>query len=82
MGIPADEAAWPTTGTLAAYVFSELFPEAVLRLTGTTVTDRPEQTVFAHGWGPAVPVTAEHRLAAEGALLRAWAARGRIELVA
>ena len=28
MGIPADEAAWPTTGTLAVYVFSELFPAA------------------------------------------------------
>ncbi len=82
MGIPADEPAWPTTGTLAAYVFAELFPEAVVRLTGTTVADRPEQTEFAHGWGPAVAVTAEHRLAAEGALLRKWAAQGRIELVA
>jgi hypothetical protein len=82
MGIPADDAAWPTTGTLAAYVFSELFPAATLRLTGTTVAERPEQTEFAHGWGPAVAVTAEHRLAAEGALLRRWAAQGRIELVA
>ncbi len=82
MGIPADEAAWPTTGTLAAYVFSELFPEAALRLTGTTVAERPEQTEFAHGWGPAVAVTAEHRLTVEGVLLRTWAAQGRIELVA
>ena len=82
MGIPADEPAWPTTGTLAAYVFSELFPTAAVRLTGTTVAERPEQTEFAHGWGPAVAVTAEHRLAAEGALLRRWAAQGRIELVA
>jgi hypothetical protein len=82
MGIPADDAAWPTTGTLAAYVFSELFPEATLRLTGTTVAERPEQTEFAHGWGPAVAVTPEHRLAAEGALLRRWATEGRIELVA
>jgi hypothetical protein len=82
MGIPADEAAWPTTGTLAAYVFTELFPAAAVRLTGTTVADRPEQTEFAHGWGPPVAVTAEHRLDAEGALLRAWAAQGRIELVA
>ena len=82
MGIPADEPAWPTTGTLAAYAFSELFAGAAVRLTGTTVADRPEQTEFAHGWGPAVAVTAEHRLAAEGALLRTWAAQGRIELVA
>ena len=45
MGIPADEAAWPTTGTLAVYVFSELFPEAELRFTGTTVAerDRPDR---------------------------------------
>jgi hypothetical protein len=82
MGIPAEEPAWPTTGTLAAYVFTELFPEAEVRLTGTTVADRPEQTEFAHGWGQAVAVTAEHRLAKEGALLRSWAAQGRIELVA
>ena len=82
MGISADDAAWPTTGTLAAYVFSELFPAAAVRLTGTTVAERPEQTEFAHGWGPAVAVTAEHRVAAEGALLRRWAAQGRIELVA
>ena len=82
MGIPPEEPAWPTTGTLAAYVFSELFPEAEVRLTGTTVADHPEQTEFAHGWGPAVAVTAEHRLAQEGALLRSWAAQGRIELVA
>ena len=82
MGIPAAEAAWPTTGTLAAYVFSELFPTAKVRLTGTTVVDRPEQTEFAHGWGPAVAITPEHRLAAEGALLRRWADQARIELVA
>jgi hypothetical protein len=82
MGIPADEPAWPTTGTLAVYLFSELFPEAALRFTGTTVADHPEQTEFAHGWGPAVEVTAEHRLATEGALLRKWATQGRIELVA
>jgi hypothetical protein len=82
MGIPADEAAWPTTGTLAVYVFSELFPEAELRFTGTTVAERDDQTEFTHGWGPAVAVTPEHRLAAEGALLRKWAAQGRIELVA
>jgi hypothetical protein len=82
MGIPADEAAWPTTGTLAVYLFSRLFPEATLRFTGTTVAERPEQTEFAHDWGPPVAVTPEHRLVAEGALLRRWAAQGRIELVA
>ena len=82
MGIPAAEAAWPTTGTLAVYLFSEMFPAATVRFTGTTVVDRPEQTEFAHGWGPAVAVTAEHRLAAEGALLRRWAEQARIELVA
>ncbi len=67
---------------MAAYVLSELFPTAAVRLTGTTVAERPEQTEFAHGWGPTVAVTAEHRLAAEGALLRRWAEQARIELVA
>ncbi len=67
---------------MAAYVFSELFPEAEVRLTGTTVADRPEQTEFAHGWGPAVAVTAEHRLAPKARCCARWAAQGRIELVA
>lgn len=82
MGIPDTDPSWPTTGTLAAFFFTELFPDARVRMTGTTVADRPDQTVFAHGWGPPVPVTPEHRLAAEGVLLRSWAASGRIELVA
>ena len=40
MGIPADEAAWPTTGTLAALRLLRAVPEAVVRLTGTTVAER------------------------------------------
>lgn len=81
MGISADEAAWPTTGTLAVHVFAQLFPDAVIRLTGTSVVDRPDQTIFAHAHGPAVAVTPEHRLAAEAALLRTWARDGRLELI-
>lgn len=82
MGIPRAEPAWSTTGTLTTYLFTQLFPDAVIRLTGTSIVDRPDQTTFAHAHGPAVPVTPEHRLAREAALLRSWAADGRVELVA
>lgn len=81
MGIPADEAAWATTGTLTTWMFMQLFPDAVIRLTGTTIVDRPDQTMFAHAHGPAVVVTPEHRLAAEARLLRSWVADGRLEMI-
>jgi hypothetical protein len=81
MGVPPEEPAWPTTGTLAVHLFLQLFPDALIRLTGTTVLDHPEATSFAHAHGPAVPVTPEHRLAAEAALLRTWAVDGRLELL-
>ncbi len=81
MGIPAQEAAWATGGTLACYVALELFPEATVRLTGSSIMDAPEQTSFAHAHGPAVPVTSEHRLAKEAQLLRGWIDDGRLELV-
>jgi hypothetical protein len=82
LGLDAAEPVWPTTGTLSAYLFSELFPTARLRLHGTSIVDTPGQTRFDHHWGAAVGVTAEHRLHAEAALLRGWHDDGRIELVA
>lgn len=75
------EPVWPTTGTLAAYLFSELFPDATVRLTGLSLVDNPDQTKFEHAWGEAVEVTAEHRLYREAVLLRRWHDEGRIELL-
>jgi hypothetical protein len=75
------EAVWPTTGTLAAYVCTELFPGATTRLTGLSLVDNPDQTEFEHAWGEKVAVTAEHRLYREAMLLRRWHDEGRIELL-
>ena len=80
LGLSHTEAVWPTTGTLATYLFTELFPTARTRLVGTTLLDEPEQTRFDHHWGDAVHVTPEHRLRAESLLLRRWRDEGRIEV--
>ena len=80
LGLPVTEAVWPTTGTLCAYLFTELFPAARTRMVGTTLLDEPEQTRFDHHWGDAVAVTPEHRLRAESLLLRRWRDEGRIEV--
>jgi hypothetical protein len=81
LGLDSTDPVWPTTGTLATYLVSELFPEATTVLTGTSIVDNPEQTTFRHAWGEAVEVTAEHRLHAESELLRRWNAEGRIRLL-
>jgi hypothetical protein len=85
LGLPHDEAVWPTTGTLCTYLFSELFPAARTRLVGVTLLDDPlpdgtDRTTFDHHWGGPVAVTPEHRLRAESALLRRWRDEGRIEV--
>ncbi|WP_352231602.1 hypothetical protein [Actinokineospora sp. NBRC 105648] len=81
LGFDPRQPVWSTTGTMAAYLFTELFPTATVRMTGMSIVDRPDQTTFAHAWGESVRVTAEHRLAAEAALLRGWMETGRIEVL-
>ncbi|WP_018683425.1 hypothetical protein [Actinokineospora enzanensis] len=80
LGFVPETVAWSTTGTLATYLVTDLFPTAHVLLTGMSIIDHPHQTVFAHAWGQEVPVTAEHRLADEAALLRTWRDTGRIEV--
>lgn len=77
----SDEHVWATTGTLVTYLCGELFPDALVRLTGVSIIDRPDQTDFEHAWGSKVGVTAEHRLHAESRLLRTWRDSGRIEIL-
>ncbi|RLK60028.1 hypothetical protein [Actinokineospora cianjurensis] len=72
---------WSTTGTMATYLATELFPEARVLLTGTSIVDTPDQTTFPHAWGDPVAVTAEHSLIAESTLLRTWESTGRIEIL-
>lgn len=81
LGLDPTQPVWPTTGTLTTYLLTELFPDALTRLTGMSIVDNPDQTSFRHAWGEAVKVTAEHRLHAESRLLREWVAHGRIELL-
>ncbi|HEX3786848.1 MAG TPA: hypothetical protein VHW44_03235 [Pseudonocardiaceae bacterium] len=81
LGMDLDQAMWPTTGTLLAYLVRELFPNARLLMTGISLIDKPDQVVFAHAWGDPVGVTPEHRLHAESAQLRDWVNEGRIEIL-
>lgn len=62
----------PTTGTVAAYLAHELFPEAELALMGYSFLNDREQTEWKHHWGTAAPVHPAHLLDREGALLQSW----------
>jgi hypothetical protein len=81
LGLDRDEPVWATTGTFAAYVLTELFPSATVRLAGMSIVDDPDQTTFRHAWGEPVHVTPEHRLHLESALLKQWHGEGRVELL-
>ncbi|HEX3783064.1 MAG TPA: hypothetical protein VHX38_25640 [Pseudonocardiaceae bacterium] len=81
LGLDTSVPVWSTTGTLAAYLFTRLFPDATVRLTGLSLVDNPNQTTFQHAWGKAVGVTSEHRLHREAELLKSWHNEGRIDLL-
>jgi hypothetical protein len=81
LGLAPEEHVWATTGTLVTYLCQRLFPDAVVRLTGVSIIERPDQTDFEHAWGGKVGVTAEHRLHAESRLLTTWRDSGRIEIL-
>jgi hypothetical protein len=81
LGLDHGQPVWPTTGTLAIYLVTELFPDADTVVSGLSIVDNPDQTRFSHAWGESVSVTTEHRLHAESRLLREWSGEGRIELL-
>lgn len=62
----------PTTGTMAAYLMRELFPEANLMLTGFSFLHDREQTEWSHQWGDTCIVHPAHKLDREGELLMSW----------
>jgi hypothetical protein len=64
----------PTTGTEAAYVAHELFPEAQIVLTGFSYLHDQDQQEWRHHWDRTghVPVAPAHMLDREGAILRSW----------
>jgi len=75
------EPRWPTTGTLAAWIASKLFPEAELRLAGFSMLDDQEQLSWRHASGRVVPVRSEHLLDREALLMTRWIDEGRARLV-
>ncbi|MBA2443980.1 MAG: hypothetical protein H0V49_01445 [Nocardioidaceae bacterium] len=83
LGLPTrDEAMWATTGLMAAWIAAVLFPQAELLLSGFSMLDNPDQKVWRHAWGDVCIVGPEHRIAAEGRLLRSWIDIGRARLLA
>lgn len=71
----------PTTGTTAAWLAVQLWPEATVRLTGLSFIEQPDQTSWEHQGGTSNPVGPEHRIAAESVLLRRLIAEGRLSLL-
>ena len=79
LGTPwREERLAPTTGTLATYVLTRLFPDAEVRVTGLSFLDDPDQRSWQHQWGDWCPVGREHRIEQESRLLRSWVDTGRI----
>jgi hypothetical protein len=78
LGLSSKEPIWATTGTLAVWTMSTLFPQAQLLVTGFSIVDNPRQTRLAHARGPSVPLTDEHRLDRESCLLRRMDESGQI----
>ncbi len=77
MGLSSQqEAAWATTGTMAAWLARTSFPGAELVLSGFSFLDDPDQTAWEHAAGDSCIVGPEHRIALEGALLRSWVDSG------
>lgn len=76
------QAIWATTGTMAVYFSSLLFPSARLLLAGFSFVRRPHQTRWDHAWGAPSAVGAEHLIERESTLLKSWIAAGKAEFVA
>ncbi|MBA3265469.1 MAG: hypothetical protein H0T14_03725 [Nocardioidaceae bacterium] len=82
LGLPSrDQELWASTGLMAAWIAAVLFPRAELLLAGYSMLDEPDQKVWQHAWGDVCIVGPEHRLEAEGRLLRSWIDIGRARLL-
>ncbi|EHR48677.1 hypothetical protein SacmaDRAFT_0370 [Saccharomonospora marina XMU15] len=82
MGLSSrEEAAWATTGTMAAWIARTSFPQAELVLSGFSFIDNPEQTSWEHAAGDSCIVGPEHRIALEGRLLESWTRTGNTKLL-
>jgi hypothetical protein len=71
----------PTTGTIAAFLAHEMFPEAELIATGFSFLDDPTQKSWAHHAGSHTRVHWQHRLNHEADLLRSWIDDGSLRML-
>jgi hypothetical protein len=71
----------PTTGTTAAWLAMNLFPDAEVLLSGLSYIDDPAQTRWRHQFGDEVGVGPEHRIAEEGRMIGRWLEQGRVRLL-
>ncbi|MEV5003326.1 hypothetical protein [Nocardioides sp. LML1-1-1.1] len=79
LGVPwRTDALAPTTGTTAAWLARALFPDAEVHLTGLSYVDDPSPERWDYQSGATGRIGPEHRVAAEGALLRGWWQQGRV----
>ena len=78
LGLPwRSERLAPTSGTTAAWLARRLFPEASLLLTGLSYVAEDPQS-WDYQSGATGKIGPEHRVAAEGALLRRWIEDGSV----
>ena len=71
----------PTTGTIAAFLAHELFPDAELVATGYSFLDDATQTSWEHHSGGRTSVHWQHRLTHEADLLRSWIDDGSLRML-
>jgi hypothetical protein len=68
----------PTTGTTAAWLARALFPDADVHLTGLSYVADPAPGSWDYQSGARGRIGPEHRISAEGALLRRWWQEGTV----
>lgn len=79
LGLPwREERLAPTSGTTAAWLARRLFPEAQLLVTGLSYVADADPQQWDYQSGASGKIGPEHRVAAEGAMLRRWIEEGSV----
>ena len=79
LGLPwREHALAPTSGTTAVWLARRLFPAAEVLVTGLSFVDDPDPQRWDYQSGASGKIGPEHRIAAEGDLLRRWRDTGEI----
>lgn len=79
LGLPwREERLAPTSGTTAVWLARRLFPDAELSVTGLSYVADADPQQWDYQSGASGRIGPEHRVAAEGALLRRWVEDGSV----